>query len=107
MRKALLAFFALGLFGVFALELYGQITPKADTRQRRQGKRIRHGIKNKSLTGKETVRLTKQQVGIRKYERKAKSDGDVTKKERVRLQHKQNKSSRSIYRAKHNNRSRN
>ena len=48
------------------------------------------------LTAKETKQLTKQQAKIRKMERRAKNDGVVTKKERVRLHKAQNKASRSI-----------
>lgn len=108
MKKLFLTLMVLGFFGVCAAgESYGQITPRADARQKLQNKRIKRGIRNESLTGKEAARLANQQQNVRQYERQIKSDGTVTLEERARLQHKENKASRSIYKAKHNNKSRN
>lgn len=106
MKKLLLTLMVLGFFAVCAGESYGQLTPRADARQKLQNKRIRHGVRNNSLTGKEAARLANQQQNIRQYERQIKSDGTVTLEERARLRHKENKASRNIYKAKHNNRSR-
>ncbi|OSY88439.1 hypothetical protein WH52_06700 [Tenacibaculum holothuriorum] len=81
-------------------------TPKVDKRQNKQRTRIVNGVKSGELTAKETKQLAQQQSNIRKMERKAKRDGVVTKKEKVKLQKAQNKASRNIKRKKNNNRSR-
>ena len=105
MKKVFLTLMVLGFFAAFgAEESYGQITPRSDARQKRQNKRINHGIKNDSLTARETARLNQQQQNISEFENKIKSDGKVTATERARLQHKENKASRNIYRKKHNKR---
>jgi len=71
-------------------------------RERNQAKRIGQGVRSGELTGRETVRLGKQQVKIHRQERRFKSDGNFTKLERARVHKRQNYASRSIYRAKHN-----
>ena len=75
-------------------------------RQNRQAHRIGQGVHSGTLTARETVRLGKQQVRIQKQKRRFKSDGVFTKKERMRVQHHQNRASKTIYRLKHNNRKR-
>lgn len=81
-------------------------TPGVDKREQNQQNRIGNGIKNGSLTRQEAVRLEKQQGHIEHIENKAKADGNVTAAERARLQAAENRSSRNIYRKKHNARSR-
>lgn len=76
-------------------------TPKLDNRQDKQKARITQGVKSGELTKKETARMVKGQAQLQRMENRAKSDGVVTKKERVRLQHKANKESGKIYRNKH------
>ena len=51
--------------------------------------------------GKEDAKLEKGQAKVAKKEEKAKADGVVTKKERAKLQHAENKQSRKINRQKH------
>jgi len=89
-----------------ALTGFAQKTPVVDNRERRQQKRIRHGVKTGTLTKNEAVRLEKQQVKTHRMEAKAKSDGKVTANERAKLQHRENKTSRHIYRQKHDNQNR-
>ncbi len=100
MKKLLLTIIALGLFGVFA---NGQI----DKRQRNQTHRVKQGIKSNEITKREAKSIHKSTKEAKRYEAKAKSDGKVTWKERARLQHKENQSSRKIYRTKNNKRDRN
>jgi len=76
-------------------------TPVLNERQANQKSRIVQGVKSGELTAKETRRLVKGQVQLQKMENRAKKDGVVTKKERVRLQHKANKESAKIVRNKH------
>ena len=58
---------------------------RVDRRQNRQAKRIRHGVKNGSLTRKEARKLGKQQRRIHRAERRAMSDGALIKKEKVKF----------------------
>jgi hypothetical protein len=77
-------------------------TPKANARQAAQQGRIQQGAQNGELTAGETKLLRKEQRHIRRAERRAKADGDVTVAERKKLDRKQDRSSRHIRRAKHN-----
>ena len=52
-------------------------------------------------TGKETVRLEKEQAAVNRAEAKAKADGTVTKHERRRLHRMQDAASKDIYKQKH------
>ncbi len=81
-------------------------TPRLDDRQANQRARIVDGVQSGELTRPETAHLVKGQSQLRRMERRAESDGTVTAKERVRLQHSANKQSRRIARSKHNDRSR-
>ena len=94
--------FVLGL----GLSAMAQKTPVVDNRQHRQQKRIRQGVKSGSLTKREAAKLEAGQARTRRIERRAKADGTVTAKERYRLQHRENKTSRRIYRQKHDNQNR-
>jgi hypothetical protein len=98
MKKVMLSialFLLLGIAGVQA-----QSTPVVDQRQENQKERIKGGVKSGELTRAETKKLAKDQRELRRMERRAKADGDVTAKERARLQHKENKNSRAIKRQK-------
>jgi uncharacterized membrane protein YebE (DUF533 family) len=76
-------------------------TPKFDQRQANQERRIDQGAQSGALTPKETGRLEKGQDHLQSMEDKAKSDGQVTKQERAKLQHAENRQSERIYRQKH------
>ena len=106
MKKLLLTLMMMGLFGIFAENAFGQVTPGADSRQKHQKHRIKTGAKSGEITKREAKSIKHSTKSAKRYEDKAKSDGEVTWKERARLQHKENKSSRKIYRTKHNNKSR-
>lgn len=107
MKKLLLTLMILGLVGIFANESYGQETRRADKRQKNQKQRIKQGAKSGEITKREAKSIKRSSTNARKYEKRAKSDGKVTWKERVRLENKQDKTSRKIYRTKHNKRDRN
>ena len=107
MKKLLLTLIVLGLFGLMTNESYGQTTPRADKRQKNQKVRVKRGVKSGEITKREAKSIRYSSKSARQYEAKAKSDGKVTWKERARLQHKQNKTSRKIFRTKHNGRDRN
>ncbi len=77
-------------------------TPVIDAREKAQQARIRQGVRSGQLTPAETRRLEKQEGKIKADEMIAKSDGKVTPKERRKLNRELNRSSRHIYRLKHN-----
>ncbi len=75
-------------------------------RQHHQVLRIRQGIKSGELTRPEVKHLTREQQRIRRMERKFRSDGELTFKERARLQGRLNRASHHIYQEKHDNQQR-
>ena len=77
-------------------------TPRVNTRQVAQHTRIAEGRATGELTRRESVALRSEQRHIRRSERRAKADGDVTVAERRRMDRKQDRASRHIRRAKHN-----
>jgi hypothetical protein len=75
---------------------------RINQRQDRQQHRIAGGINNGSLTVRETAGLAKQQASIRKYERRSRADGNgLSLVERARIEHRQDRASKNIYRQKH------
>lgn len=102
MKKSIITITVLALTaGVFAGAAQAG-TPWVDKREHRQGVRIWHGVANGSLNLRETGRLLRGQVRVRAAERRFKSDGIVTPRERFRLHRKLNRQNRRIYRFKHN-----
>lgn len=79
----------------------GQRTPRVNRREWRQTMRIRHGVRNGSLTRREAGRLARQQARIHRHEARIKADGRVTARERAGLIRQENRTSRHIYRQKH------
>ena len=75
-------------------------TPRVDARQQHQQARIEHGIEHGSLSPREQARLQAQQGRIARREVRAKSDGHVSRAERVHLKRSQNRASRNIRRQK-------
>lgn len=76
-------------------------TPRIDQRQANQERRIDQGIASGQLNEREAARLNNQLEHVNNLEDKAKSDGVVTKKERARIRHAQDRTSRHIARQKH------
>ncbi|TAK54560.1 MAG: hypothetical protein EPO25_06800 [Gammaproteobacteria bacterium] len=76
-------------------------TPGLDQRQHNQAQRIRQGVHSGELTRHEAGQLVHGQVQLRRIEARAKADGIVTARERIRLQHRADVQSRQIYRQKH------
>jgi hypothetical protein len=84
-----------------------QGTPEVTNKQITQQARIQEGKKNGELTGKERARLQMQQAKILHDKKQAKSDGVVTAGERRKLRTEQRRASRTIYRQKHDAEKRN
>jgi len=82
----------------------GTYTPRIDHRRAVQRARIRQGVKSGELTPGEARHLRKGERHIRRMERRAKADGNVTPRERARLNRAENRESRRIHRLKHNQR---
>ncbi|HVO62354.1 MAG TPA: hypothetical protein VMT53_15565 [Terriglobales bacterium] len=78
---------------------------EVNRREGRQQRRIANGIKNGSLSPKETAHLERREAGVQRQERRdmAKHNGHLTKAEQRQLNRRENRISRSIYRDKHNN----
>jgi hypothetical protein len=77
-------------------------TPKVDARQNTQQARIQQGKQSGEISRREAARVRKEQKHIRRTERRAKADGDVTTAERRKLDRKQDRASRHIRRANNN-----
>ncbi len=90
------------LFAVGVLSISAQTaTPRVARRQVQQQVRIKEGAKSGELTPREKRRLERQQAKIAVDKARAKSDGVVTQAERRKLTREQNRASRRIYREKH------
>lgn len=76
-------------------------------REQRQQTRIIQGARNGQLTPAETARLEREQARIRQQIRHDRADGGgLTPAERARAERRLDKSSRDIYRLKHNGQTR-
>jgi hypothetical protein len=71
-----------------------------------QQNRIEQGIQSGQLTNKEVSKLEGGQARVNRAEARAGADGHVGAGEQARIQNKENKQSRKIFRDKHNNRTR-
>ncbi len=80
------------------------VTPRVDRREARQHLRIREGVRSGQLTRGEAQRLRAGQRHVHRMERRMKSDGFMTLRERARLERAQDRQSRRIMRMKHNGR---
>lgn len=69
-----------------------------------QQSRIEQGVQSGSLSNKEVSHLERGQARVERAEARAGADGHVSAGEQARIQHKENKQSRKIFRDKHNNR---
>ncbi len=78
--------------------------PAVAKRQINQQRRIAQGVKNGQLTKGETKRLEHQQARIHRTKRvdRAMNGGKLTPQNKAQLNRMQNRASKNIYRAKHN-----
>ena len=79
-------------------------TPVINHREHNQERRINKGVRSGQLTRNETYHLRTDERNIRADKRADKASGHVTRADRRQLRHAENKTSRAIYRDKHNNR---
>lgn len=73
-----------------------------DKRQDLQRKRIKQGVKSGELTKAEVKVLKKDQKKIKVMEKRAEKDGVITLREKRRLNKAQNRTSKKIFKKKHN-----
>ena len=75
-----------------------------DAREASQQHRIVQGVRSGELTPRETHRLERREAAlhVREAVMRSRHGGRLTYRERVRLNHSENRLSRAIYRAKHN-----
>jgi hypothetical protein len=92
-----------GILGVASLSQAeaGVRDAGVNARQQNQHQRVRQGVRSGELTRRETRNIAEGQRDIRQLERAYKSDGQLTRAERVDLHHEQNQASRDIYKQKH------
>ncbi len=76
-------------------------SPSIDHKQNNQKHRIVQGIDSGSLTGREAIRLGVQQGRVYNKEQRFKSDGQFTARERAVIHRDLFRSSKTIYRQKH------
>jgi uncharacterized membrane protein YebE (DUF533 family) len=96
--------FALGLS--MASMAQSTRTPVINKREHRQQQRIRQGVRSGSLTKREAAKLETQQAVTHAEEAAAKADGKVTRNERRHIRHRELRTSRSVYRQKHDSQTR-
>ena len=95
--------FFVAMLLIFSITVKAQTqTARADVRQGAQRARIHEGRRDDDLTRREATFLYREQRHIRRAERRAKADGEVTVCEKARVERKQDRASRHIRRAKHN-----
>ena len=82
----------------------GNCTPRIDHRRIEQRERIRQGVRSGQLTRHETRHLRVNARHIHRVERRAKADGQLSRRERVHINRMQDRESRRIFRFKHNGR---
>lgn len=68
--------------------------------------RIEQGVQSGALTNKEASQLERGQARVDRVEARAGADGHIGAREQARIQNRENKQSRKIFRDKHNNRMR-
>ena len=90
------------LMGIMLITTASIAQTRTDKRERVQRVRIHEGRKDGEVTNREASLLNREQRHIHRTECLAKADGHVSRKERARLVHQQNRASRHIHRAKNN-----
>src|SRR5690349_933843 len=101
MKKIVVLLSFITFVGVFGAQAQNINTPGVDQRQENQHARIQQGVASGELTRAEAARSRSDQREIRRTEKRMKADGQVTNRERARLQRKENKASRKLRRNKH------
>jgi hypothetical protein len=77
---------------------------EVNRREENQQQRIGNGVKNGSLSPKETANLERREASVQREEKRdmAKHNGHLTKAEQAKLNRRENRISRDIRKDKHN-----
>ena len=103
MKKILMMLVMAGVITIF-MGANAAFAGRISNRQIIQQKRIHQGIRSGELTGCEIRHIERQQHRIQRQKKRAWSDGLLTPRERLRMERKQDRANRHIYRLKHNDR---
>jgi hypothetical protein len=79
-------------------------TPVINQRQHNQKRRINQGVRSGELTRNEARHLRADERHISRDKRMARANGHVSRTQRQHLRREENRTSRAIYRDKHNSR---
>ena len=94
--------FCAALIGLTALTAAAPAEARINQRQYRQQQRIANGVNSGQLNARETNRLDRREDHITNYEARARASGDgLNGRERYRIERMQDRTSRAIYRQKH------
>ena len=107
MKKTLFGGLLVAMIAITSMAHAQTRTPVINHREHRQERRINQGVRSGELTHKETHTLRGDEKSIRDQKLADKASGKVTPGERKQLRHEENKTSRAIYRDKHNDKVRN
>ncbi len=91
--------------GIGNVALAGTHDPVVNSRQTHQRQRMVQGVRSGELTWRETAVLSNGQRRVNRLERRYKADGNLTTKERARLNSALNVQSHRIYNQKHDRQS--
>ncbi|MDT7540403.1 MAG: hypothetical protein QOE33_307 [Acidobacteriota bacterium] len=87
---------------LFAVGTSAAAPQNIDRREQRQQRRIRQGVRSGELTRREARGLERRETRVNRAEWRARrSGGTLTGRERGRLNRELNRSSRAVYRQKH------
>lgn len=105
----LLTHLVLGIVANLAMINLALAEPRArnERREARQEHRIREGVRSGELTRGEAKRLRAEQRHIDRAQDRMLEDGDLTAKEKLRLENMQDRASRHIKNQKHDKQERN
>ena len=107
MKKTLFALLAaVAAFATASTAVAQTVTPGINARQANERGRIRQGVQSGELTPAEAARLRGREANIRQDKQAAKADGVVTPGERREVKGDERRTSRAIYRQKHDNQTR-
>ncbi len=94
--------FAAAALGLMALTAAAPAEARINQRQYRQQNRIYNGIRSGELNRREAARLEGREARIARYEARSRADGGgLSGRERYRIERMQDRTSRAIYRQKH------
>src|SRR5688572_7332911 len=92
---------AIAVGSLFAGAAFAQSNYSIEQRDRMEQERIDRGVQSGQLTSREAARLQGERAQIERLEARARSDGVLTRNERARIDHAQDRLGRDIYRETH------